>query len=126
MGRQLNCQVFLLVIVSFFSVQITYSEINFSGVDLGVSDILLFKAETTAPEIGIFSTLFAKDLKTNRVKQLTFYPELVSIVGGSLQIQNRFGIFRSDVNFSNIEAVGPYSSFSEQEAVTSGDMNPLN
>ena len=56
MRRQFNCKVFLLVILGFFSVQTTHSKINFSGVDLGENDILLFKAETTAPGIGRFNT----------------------------------------------------------------------
>jgi len=90
-----------------------YGGILFSGLDLKEPGELLFKAEAESPGFGTFGTLFTADIKTRKLQQLTFFPEAVIYLRetGQLQIQNRFGVFRTDANLANIEPVSIFPSF---------------
>jgi len=90
-----------------------YGEVTFSGLDLSPSNSLLFQAQTESPGNGTFETLFESNLITKQMRELTFYPEQAMLVGNRdrLQIQNRYGVFRTDANLANLAPVGSFPAF---------------
>jgi peptidoglycan/xylan/chitin deacetylase (PgdA/CDA1 family) len=103
-----------------------WAELEYKGLDLGRDDSLLFSAETELPGDGTYDTLFAADLGGSGVAQLTVFPERVSLVeGGSrLQVQNRFGLFRSDRTLSGLTPVSGYPAFARGSSVRQGRLLP--
>ncbi len=78
-----------------------WGEVWFSDLDLTAFDRLLFRAEADSPGFGPYRTLFAAELAEGRLEQLTFFPERASLVAGALQVENRFGLFRTDAALAN-------------------------
>lgn len=72
-------------------------QVSFEGLDLNRSSELLFTAVAEVPQFGQYETLFLGDIPRARLRQLTFFPERLTILGnsGTIQLQNRFGVFRS-------------------------------
>lgn len=72
-------------------------QVSFEGLDLNRSSELLFSAVAEVPQFGEYHTLFLADIPGAELRQLTFYPERITILGnsGTIQLQNRFGVFRS-------------------------------
>ncbi|HET6451817.1 MAG TPA: hypothetical protein VFI08_10915, partial [Spirochaetia bacterium] len=101
--------------------------VSFSGLDLSSSDRLLFKATAEAGATKSFDTLFLADPKTRRLRQLTFYPEDVQLLQDRdvLQIQNRFGVFRSQADFHAIAPLAMFPSFVAGSQVQSGTIAPM-
>jgi peptidoglycan/xylan/chitin deacetylase (PgdA/CDA1 family)/WD40 repeat protein len=101
--------------------------VSFSGLDLSASDKLLFTASTASSDIGAFDTLFLADPRTRHLRQLTFYPEEVQLLQDKdvLQIQNRFGVFRSETDFRNIAPIAMFPSFVGGSQVQSGTIAPM-
>lgn len=102
------------------------AEVGFGGLDLGKTDDLLFTATAQLPGDGSFDTLFLSNLNAFSVRQLTVYPEHVALVEGGrrLQVQNRFGLFRSDPGLSFLAPVAGYPSFSRGSPVAQGRLPP--
>lgn len=102
-------------------------EVWFSDLDLTQKNKLLFRAEVEGPGFGAYQTLFAADLDQNLLRQLTFFPERVALLEstGVLQIQNRYGVFRSDGELKNVQPVSAFPSFVSGGQVESGKLNPL-
>ncbi len=73
------------------------AQVRFGELDLNAASELLFEAETTVPSYGTYSALFQADIPAAQMRQLSYFPEKFMAVGltGVLQIQNRFGIFRT-------------------------------
>jgi peptidoglycan/xylan/chitin deacetylase (PgdA/CDA1 family) len=103
-----------------------WAELEYKGLDLGKDDSLLFSAQTELPGDGSYDSLFVSDLGGAGTVQLTVFPELVSLVeGGSrLQVQNRFGLFRSDRSLSGLSPVAGYPAFARGSAVRQGRLLP--
>ena len=103
------------------------AEVIFSDLDLSAADRLLFRTQTDCPGYGSYGTLFLADLKGFTIKQLTFFPERVMLLEekGILQLQNRFGVFRSDAELKRISPIATFPSFSSSSQVDSGKLNPL-
>jgi len=103
-----------------------WAELEYKGLDLGRDDSLLFSAQTELPGDGTYATLFAADLGGSGVAQLSVFPERVSLVeGGSrLQVQNRFGLFRSDQTLSGLAPVSGYPAFARGSSVKQGRLLP--
>jgi peptidoglycan/xylan/chitin deacetylase (PgdA/CDA1 family) len=101
--------------------------VSFSGLDLSPADRLLFKASAAFSSAGSFDTLFLADAKTRKVRQLTFYPEDVQLLQDRdiLQIQNRFGVFRSGSDFRAIAPIAMFPSFVAGSQVQSGTIPPM-
>ncbi len=99
-----------------------WAELEYKGLDLGRDDNLLFSTQTELPGNGSYDTLFASDLNGTGTAQLTVFPELVTLVeGGSrLQVQNRFGLFRSDRSLSGLVPVAGYPAFARGSSVRQG------
>jgi peptidoglycan/xylan/chitin deacetylase (PgdA/CDA1 family) len=103
-----------------------WAELEYKGLDLGKDDSLLFSTKTEMPGNGAYDTLFATDLNGAGTAQLTVYPEKVSLVegGARLQVQNRFGLFRSDRSLSGLAPVAGYPAFARGSAVRQGRLLP--
>ncbi len=106
-----------------------FGDVEFSNLDITVNDRLLFKADTNSPVFGSYSTLFLADLnkKEKKLKQLTFFPEKVLYLrhDGVLQIQNRFGVFRSDSSLQVMREVSNFPSFVSGNQILDGKINPI-
>ena len=113
--RRLSIIVLVLVITTgLFSLN---GQVRFEGLDLNNSGVLLFSASTDSPSLGEYSVLFSSWLGDSSISQLTYFPEDLILLGdsGRLQIQNRFGVFRTGDGFKNMTRVEAFPSF------TSGD-----
>ncbi len=100
-----------------------WGEVWFSDLDLTAYDRLLFRAEAESPGFGPYRTLFAAELSDGRLEQLTFFPEKVSLVAGVLQVQNRFGLFRTDAALANPAPVAGLPAFVTGGQVESGKLD---
>lgn len=72
-------------------------QVTFEGLDLTAGNRLLFQARTSVPRFGAYSTAFLADIDDAQLQQLSFFPERLSVLTatGQVQIQNRFGVFRT-------------------------------
>ncbi|HET6486292.1 MAG TPA: polysaccharide deacetylase family protein, partial [Spirochaetia bacterium] len=100
---------------------------SFSGLNLSPKDRVLFTASVTSPEAGPYDTLFLADAATRKLRQLTFFPEQVLLLqdGDVLQIQNRFGVFRSSNGFTNIAPLPLFPSFVAGNEIAMGKLAPM-
>lgn len=116
----------LLLSVSLAAV-VASAQVSFSGLDLSATDRLLFTATTQGPDFGSFDTLFLADARTKRMRQLTFFPEDVLLLQENdvLQIQNRFGVFRSEPGFRNIAPLAMFPSFVAGSQIQVGKIPPM-
>ncbi len=104
-----------------------WGQVSFGGLQVSEDNRLLFSAETESPVYDSFKTLFEADLKTREQRALTVFPEKIHYLedSGKLQFQNRFGMYRSDRDFSSVEAVEGFPSFSEGKAVETGKIRSV-
>jgi peptidoglycan/xylan/chitin deacetylase (PgdA/CDA1 family) len=100
-----------------------WGEVWFSDLDLTASDRLLFRAEAESPGFGPYRTLFAANLADGRLEQLTFFPERATFVADVLQLQNRYGLFRTDASLANPTPVAALPSFVAGGPVESGKLD---
>ncbi len=100
-----------------------WGEVWFSGLDLTAFDRLLFQAEADSPGYGRYKTLFAAEASDGRLQQLTFFPERASLVAGVLQVENRFGLFRTDSTLGNPAPLAGPPSFVRGGQVESGKLD---
>lgn len=86
--------VLLVIAGSVFTVS---GQVTFEGLDLTAGNRLLFQARTAVPRFGAYSTAFLADIDDAQLQQLSFFPERLSVLTatGQVQIQNRFGVFRT-------------------------------
>ncbi|MGA2639400.1 MAG: polysaccharide deacetylase family protein [Spirochaetia bacterium] len=117
----------LLLLCLSLVAAVSFGQVSFSGLDLSASDRLLFAATAASTDVGAFDTLFLADPRTRHLRQLTFYPEEVQLLQDKdvLQIQNRFGVFRSDTEFRNITPIAMFPSFVGGSQVQSGTIAPM-
>lgn len=103
------------------------AEVEFSGPDISEEDQLLFAAETACPSFGRYKTLFSADLEEGSLSQLTIFPEAVTLINGKtrIQLQNRFGIFRSDANWKNWEPVEEFPAFVQGGQIQNGKISTI-
>jgi peptidoglycan/xylan/chitin deacetylase (PgdA/CDA1 family) len=100
-----------------------WSEVWFSDLDLAASGRLLFRAEAESPGFGAYRTLFTADLADGRLEQLTFFPERATLVAEVLQLQNRYGLFRTDSSLANPAPVTALPGFAAGGQVESGKLD---
>lgn len=115
-----------IILFSFFVLPVI-GEVEFYGTDLSKDNNLLFGAEVEIPEHGSYETLFLAELGTSGMTQLTFFPEIIMYLQGTgqLQIQNRFGVFRSTPETLGMKPVRAFPSFVEGTPVRNGKILPL-
>lgn len=113
-----------------------FGEVTFSGLDLAppaaAANRLLFTAGVDVPEFGSYSALFAAEVGSGKLTQLTYFPEQAMLLSstGKLQIQNRFGVFRSRTDVSagavpGFDAVGDFPAFVNGNSIQTGKISPL-
>lgn len=103
----------------------SWAEVEFSDLNLGTGDRVLFKASTPSPASGTVSGFFLGNAATRSLESLTFMAERMLYLPktGQLQIQNRFGIFRSGADLKSMEQVSP-TAFVRGQPVPEGKMLP--
>jgi len=103
-----------------------FGEVSFSGLDVNETEKLLFRAQADSPVNGSYDTLLLGDLKTNQLTQLSFFPEEAQYLRETeqLQIQNRYGVFRTDEDLRNISPVAKFPAFVNGTEIQTGKINP--
>jgi peptidoglycan/xylan/chitin deacetylase (PgdA/CDA1 family) len=103
------------------------TETGFTSLDLSDSNFLLFKIKTDCPGSGSYETLFENNLATGKITQLTVFPEQILYLKqeGLLQIQNRFGVFRTDPGLRNPKALDSFPSFLNSKKIERGKLFPM-
>jgi peptidoglycan/xylan/chitin deacetylase (PgdA/CDA1 family) len=103
----------------------SWGEVRFADLDLSRSGRLLFRAESDCPGVGPYQTLFAADLETGGLRQLTFFPERAVFLAelGVLEIQNRYGLFRADPELKGLQPVAAVPSFVTGGQVENGKLD---
>ncbi len=117
----------LLVPVLVLCAPLLHAEVNFSGLDLSSGNQLLFQSDAEAPGFGHYRTLFSADLDKKTLSELTFFPERVQFLGGEnvLEIQNRYGLFRTDSHLRNIAPVALFPAFVAGGDILTGKIPPV-
>jgi peptidoglycan/xylan/chitin deacetylase (PgdA/CDA1 family) len=123
--RQSNGMKRWILILFCLSVFHLFGDVTFGGLHLSESDQLLFYADATGPYYGDYRTMFQADLNGHNMKQMTFFPERIALLedGAKLQIENRFGIFRTDDNFQNILSVNEFPAFENGDEIENGKIS---
>ena len=108
---------------------IAVQEVIFGDLEISDQNRLLFTAKTRPPRFTNYNTLMVSDLSADEkttIRQLTFFPEHITLVKGSneIQIQNRFGIFRSANRRSLIAPVEDLPNFSSGAVINAGSVMP--
>lgn len=105
---------------------VVHGEVRFHGTDLSEDDYLLFGATADSPGKGSYDVLFLADLTSDSIRQLSFFPENIMMLNQSdqLQIQNRFGVFRTDSNLENMHPIKDFPAFVNGYPVQTGKINP--
>ena len=109
-----------------------YAEVEFKSPLFGQDDNLLFTADMEVPGYGNYSTLFNVELdkpgevQARQIEQLTIFPEeTVMLDGGrTLQLRNRFGLFRTGEDLTSLEMLSSYPGFVDGEQIKTGKMFP--
>ena len=115
-----------LALLTFICVALPVAgEVQFGELDLSADNILLYEATTRSPGSDTFETLFSVDLSEGTTTQRTFYPERVMLTGNGrqFQIQNRYGVFRSDDDLTSMRVVDAFPAFVNGAEVPSGKIN---
>lgn len=115
----------LALALALFAASVASADIRFSGLNLSQKDELLFAAEAVLPGGSSFRTLFAADLGSGALRQLTFYPEDIELVdrGRRLQVQNRFGVYRTDTDFKGLTPIAGFPAFVRGSPVQDGKVS---
>lgn len=123
MKRTVLLSLLLLVV----TVLCLHGEVRFSGPDLAEFNTLLFTGTTDSPGMGEYTTLFSADLESKQITQLSFYPEDIAYLreAEQFQVQNRYGIFRTDKNLSNLRPVSEFPSFVTGNQIQTGKINVI-
>ena len=102
-----------------------FGEVRFSGPDLAEFNTLLFAGTADSPGTGEYTTLFSADVGSKSVRQLSFFPEDIMYLREveQFQVQNRYGIFRTDKNLKNIQPVHQFPAFVTGSQVQTGKIN---
>lgn len=102
------------------------ADVTFKGPDFSTTGTLLFGANFALPGGDSYDALFAADPASGDIRSLSFYPESMSLVdsGRRLEIRNRFGLYRTDNDFANPEAVPGFPGFERGSPIVSGNLPP--
>ncbi len=116
--------VFLLTF--FLAASALYAEVEFKSPIFGKNDNVLFTAELDVPGYGSYSTLFNVALEGKKLEQLTVFPEeAVMLDGGrTLQLRNRYGLFRTSGDFKSIDILDSFPGFVDGKQIKTGKMYP--
>ncbi|MDR1894784.1 MAG: polysaccharide deacetylase family protein [Spirochaetales bacterium] len=103
------------------------AQIRFENPDLNRRGELLFTAKVeNSPRYGSYTALFQAALESSgegtagAITQLSFFPEQILVLGSGLQIQNPFGVFRTNSQFSGMEVLERFPAFVRGDEITLG------
>ncbi|MDR3200938.1 MAG: polysaccharide deacetylase family protein [Spirochaetales bacterium] len=115
------CALFLFLVWGLTALS---GEVTFENLTLSKRNKLLFQALAEGRGHPAYKTLFMADLESGKKKPLTFFPEDLSFLSGTggLQIQNRFGVFRTDKDFSHVAPLEKFPSFLTGTEVRNGKL----
>lgn len=116
----------LFVLPLLFASAALWGDVEFTELNLSSDNHLIFRAQADSPAYGSFDTLLMSDLDDSTLFQLTCFPEQVIMLHLSeqLQIQNRFGVFRTDPDLENIQPIEIFSSFIAGGEISTGKISP--
>ena len=116
-----------LLVVMVLAALPAFAQVGFSDLDLAADNRLLFRARADFPGHGSYDTLFLGNVETGELSQLTVFPEQVQLLrdGTVLQIQNRFGVFRSDSEMNRVKPIARFPSFVGQGTIQEGKVSPM-
>jgi len=119
-------KLFIITMLSLYAFAIP-ADIQFSDLELSSADMLHFNIKVDNPGYGTYKTLMLSDIKSGNIKQLTFFPEKIMYLEdtGQFQIQNRFGIFRTDANLTNFTPIEQFSTFTRTFRLERGKIYPI-
>jgi peptidoglycan/xylan/chitin deacetylase (PgdA/CDA1 family) len=106
---------------------LVFCDVQFADPTISPRDTLLFRADAEHPGHGTYGTLFWADLEKRSVRQLTFFPEQIALLRGGtvLQIQNRYGVFRSGHDLQGVRPVEQFPSFARGSIIQLGKVIPM-
>lgn len=118
--------------IIIFAAASSYAEVVFESPIFGQDDNLLFSADMEVPGFGHHSTLFNVTLDDEEkdrhkvLEQLTVFPEEAVMLdaGRTLQIRNRFGLFRTSNDFESLEMLSSFPGFIDGKQIKTGKMFP--
>jgi len=115
--------IILVILLTAFSAS---AEVVFESPVFGQDDNLLFSADMEVPGFGHYSTLFNVTLDDKHLDQLTVFPEEAVMLdaGRTLQIRNRYGLFRTEDDFSRLELLTSFPGFIDGKQIKTGKMYP--
>lgn len=122
---------FRLFLMMFLCVSllVIQSQVLFSDIAISSANEILFSAEVDVPEYQRYKSGFIAEIDeatgNTSIKQITTYPERIDYLpnSGQIQIQNRFGLFRSNSNLENIAPVELFPSFEGGADIQTGKIN---
>jgi peptidoglycan/xylan/chitin deacetylase (PgdA/CDA1 family) len=121
-----------LLLIILFTAAFVHAEVVFESPLFGQNDNLLFSADMEVPGFGHHSTLFnvtldAEEASNHKVlTQQTVFPEEAVMLdaGRTLQIRNRFGLFRTVNDFEKLEMLSSFPGFIDGKQIKTGKMFP--
>ncbi len=108
---------------------IAVQDVIFADLEISSQNRLLFTVKTRPPRFSSYSTLMVSDLSSDEeqlTRQLTFFPENITLIKGNneIQIQNRFGVFRSVNRRSSVVPVEDLPNFNSGALIKAGSIIP--
>ena len=90
-------RVLFALVIATSILAVPEAQVRFGDLNVNSSSELLFSASTEMPGLGEYSSHFIADIPRASMSQLTVFPERIRVYesSGVIQIQNRFGLFRS-------------------------------
>ncbi len=107
------------------------AEVVFGGLHLSSDHQLLYSVAADSPRYGTYETAFSQDMEGEELRQLSFFPEKVTYLEKSkqLQIQNRFGVFRTKLpqqgSIPALSLVKEFPAFANGEEIYSGKIRQV-
>ena len=93
------CGFFIFAILHVLHGISLFSEQSFTAASLNEAGDILFSVKTDSFNSYSYETLFLYSKRKNKIEQLTFFPERLELLANNtcLQLSNRFGIARLDI-----------------------------
>jgi peptidoglycan/xylan/chitin deacetylase (PgdA/CDA1 family) len=116
-----------MVALAVLSASALVAEVSFKSLDLNDKNQLLFQASVDAPVFGSYSAAFSADAAQKTITHLSYFPEQITWLGATqeLQVQNRFGVFRSSGSLANLVALKGFPGFLAGGEIKNGKLGPV-
>lgn len=103
------------------------AQAEFSSLRINDENQVVFTAQAEAPSFNRYSTGFLSKPTEKTLEQLSFFPEELLLLPNSqsLQIQNRFGLFRTGSDFTGTQPVERSGSFIQGGEIQIGKIDPM-